>query len=171
VVAASYKGNKKLARMLYGLKYKSHDEELGEKLSTLIWNAMNRVFSEEVLGRVVVIPVPLYAKRLQERGFNQSEVLTQCFRGGISVRTDVLERHEKTKSQVEAGKRKERQENLKGAFRVVVQSFERGQSLDPNAFYLIVDDVCTTGSTLEECCSTLRSAGAKYVWGATVARA
>jgi competence protein ComFC len=200
VVAAPYKGNKQLERMLYGLKYQSHDEELGEKLSTLVWNAMNRVFSEEVLNRMVVIPTPLYAGRLRERGFNQSEVLTCQFavdsrqktesdekgaeseevkkRGregfdrdngirkhrGLVVRTDVLERHEKTKSQVEAGKRKERQENLKGAFIVVGK-------IDPQAFYILVDDVCTTGSTLEECCRMLRESGARYVWGVVVARA
>jgi len=117
----------------------------------------------------VVIPVPLHASKLRQRGFNQSELIARAaLKRGIGAGTlpltvSVLERSRPTESQTGLT-RHQRRENVRGAFRVVRPDEIAGRDI------LLVDDVFTTGTTVSECARVLRRAGANSVWVATVAR-
>ncbi|MCO6450542.1 MAG: ComF family protein [Caldilineales bacterium] len=113
-----------------------------------------------------VVPVPLHPDRLAFRGYNQSELLAaEVARSQhIPMRADVIARTRHTPPQVHLN-RKERIENVNGAFAPV-----NGRSLSGETC-LLIDDVCTTGSTLRASGEALRAAGAGDVWALTVARA
>jgi ComF family protein len=112
-----------------------------------------------------LVPVPLHSARFREREFNQAEVLAQllALRAGIPL-LDCLERTRYTTTQTRLD-RQERMENLRGAFRVRKTAHVQGRHL------ILVDDVLTTGSTVDECARILREARAASVRVVTVARA
>ena len=114
----------------------------------------------------IVLPVPLHPKRLKERGFNQSGLLAKEFSRmqGLPVSFDLLIRKNWTEPQTRLN-RKERLENVKGAFSLCDASAVRGRRV------LLIDDVFTTGTTLSECAKTLKKAGASEVHVLTVTRA
>ena len=119
-------------------------------------------------GPVLVVPVPLHAKKLRQRGFNQSELIARAalkVHGGErwTLCADALHRRRETKSQIGLTSH-QRRENLRGAF--VVARPEQVADRE----VLLVDDVFTTGTTAGECARVLRRAGAAKVWVATVAR-
>lgn len=121
----------------------------------------------------IIIPVPLHIKRLQERGYNQAERIAHFLSQHLVdlqwENQTVIEGLQKllhTESQV--GKSgAERQENVKDAFTVVPQF----QDILVDKSILLIDDVCTTGSTLQVCTEALREAGVKAIYVATVSRA
>jgi ComF family protein len=112
-----------------------------------------------------VIPVPLSRGRLQSRGFNQSELLARPLAevNGWVLDFTSLVRARDTRQQTELPAR-ERRANVVGAFAVVRPEAVQGKRV------LLVDDVCTTGATLEACATPLLEAGAAGVWGLVVAR-
>ncbi len=114
----------------------------------------------------VVVPVPLHPLRLRERGYNQSELLARPLARALGRRMDAgaLLRKIDTPHQSRLS-REERLENLKGAFAVDFPERVRGRVV------LLVDDVSTTGATLEACAAALRRAGAARVMPFTFARA
>lgn len=116
-------------------------------------------------GGTVVVPVPLHPRRLRERGFNQSLLIARelARAAGLELSYDRLKRERDTGQQVGL-KAAERKENVKGAFRLEGAEFFR------NRRALLVDDVMTTGATLNECAKLLSLAGAE-VEAITVARA
>jgi ComF family protein len=113
----------------------------------------------------VLVPVPLHSRRLRERGYNQSALLAAEVGklSGLPVVSDSLVRLRHTKAQVKTADAGERQRNLAGAFGC------RDAKLVGKRV-LLVDDVCTTGSTLDSCAIALRRTGASSVWGLALAR-
>jgi len=111
----------------------------------------------------VVTTIPLSAQRTKERGFNQAGIIAQAVSEVFSVpyRDSMLVRNKETKAQHKKT-RKERFENLKGAF--VAQKDLSGQKI------LVVDDICTTGATLLEASRVLYQAGAKEIKCFTLAK-
>ena len=112
-----------------------------------------------------LVPVPLFRKRLVERGFNQSLELARDLGKGLEI--PVLAKHlyriRDTRAQSELGAAK-RRANVRGAFAV-----KAAEGLP--ASVAIIDDVMTTGSTLNECAHTLKMAGVEYVEVWVIARA
>jgi ComF family protein len=110
------------------------------------------------------VPVPLHATRYRERDFNQAEVLAKLMakRSGRPV-LHALKRIRYTTTQTRLD-REERMENLRNAFRVRHAPAVQGRHL------ILVDDVFTTGSTVEECARVLTLAGAASIRVITVAR-
>ncbi|MBN1152269.1 MAG: ComF family protein [Dehalococcoidia bacterium] len=113
----------------------------------------------------VVVPVPLHSKRLRTRGYNQAELLSRALarRKGIPLNTRSLHRTGGGTSQVRSTSAGERRHNVSDAFTCIDESLS-GKRI------LLIDDVCTTGATLEACAATLRSTGVREVYGLTVAR-
>lgn len=146
---------------IHEFKYNGR-KELGQPLGELLagyWQSRS-------VSVDVVMAVPLHAKRLAERGYNQSQLLaeTLCRAAGLPLlQPEVLQRQRETQQQVHLGPL-ERQQNVSGAF------VWNGPPL-AGARTLLIDDVATTGSTLEACGETLLAAGAGRVWALTVARA
>jgi len=122
------------------------------------------IFCEHLAGAVLV-PVPLFARRLRERGFNQSLLLTKAFAEeaeGASVE-ELLVRVRDTQTQTRLN-RKQRLDNMRGAF-----AMKKGRVADPQTRYVLVDDVFTTGATLNACARALRRGGAELIDVATLA--
>lgn len=116
-------------------------------------------------GVDLMMPIPLHFTRLLKRRYNQCSLLTAELSKitGIQANYQCLVKHRKTRPQVEFSGH-ERIKNLKGAFSVKHQEQIQGKRI------VLIDDVMTTGSTLKECASVLKKAGAKSVDALTVAR-
>jgi ComF family protein len=110
-----------------------------------------------------VVPVPLHPRREYERGFNQADDLARCL--GVPV-MPLLKRIVFTRSQIELPKH-QRQENVKNAFAFC--PVPRSLIADPQVVVL-VDDVSTTGATLEACARVLKAGGIREVRALTAAR-
>lgn len=114
------------------------------------------------LSGSVVIPVPLHLNRLASRGFNQAELLAREVAERLNLSCQLLlARSKDTTSQVYLT-REQRLGNVRGAF-VAKGDVE-------NKRILLIDDVITTGATLEECARALKQARARQVWALVVAR-
>ncbi len=114
------------------------------------------------LNITCLIPVPVHASRLLKRGYNQSELLCQYISNltHIPVRNDIIIRNKKTTAQKELNV-DERLLNLQSAFKTA-------RHLPPGSIALIVDDIYTTGSTMESCTERIMEAGAVKVYGLTI---
>jgi len=113
------------------------------------------------------VPVPLHPRRKRWRGFNQAELLGKMMAAnlGLNFEPGLLLRTKNTKPQTQLHDQ-ERKKNIRGAFKVRQDS----KFIIHDSKFLIFDDVWTTGSTLRECGMVLKRAGAKKVWGLTLAR-
>ena len=113
----------------------------------------------------LIVPVPLHSTRLHHRGYNQSSLLAHEVgkKTGIPVSSDSLSRIREGTSQVRTSSIEERRQNVLDAFacNILLISDKR---------VLLIDDVCTTGATLESCALSLKGAGAIEIQGLTVAR-
>lgn len=111
-----------------------------------------------------IVPVPLHSKRLREREFNQADLLARALSrvSGLTVR-DVLVRSRYTGTQTVLD-RAERRQNLRNAFSLRKNANVTNQNL------LLIDDVLTTGSTLDACAAILLEQGAESVRALTLAR-
>jgi ComF family protein len=110
----------------------------------------------------IMAPVPLHARRLQARGFNQALLLAQGLEG-VPLAPELLIRVRHTRPQIGLNP-KERRENVQGAFTVPQPREVKGKNV------LLLDDLYTTGSTARECARALLKAGAREVNVLTVAR-
>lgn len=111
----------------------------------------------DYLRGAVLVPVPLHPHKLWKRGYNQSLLLAECAvraSGGEATVEELLKRMVDTESQTHYD-RATRQKNLKNAFALAPSA-----TINPVRRYLLVDDVFTTGSTLNTCAGVLRRAGA-----------
>ena len=126
------------------------------------WMAARFPAFPELSGFEALVPVPLHPRRARERGYNQAALLAAGLSGGTGLPVlDLLERVRDTRPQWDLG-REPRRKNLAGAFRA--QAGARGRSL------LLVDDVCTSGTSVEECGRALHRAGAARVAAYVLAR-
>jgi ComF family protein len=114
---------------------------------------------------LLMMPVPLHPKKLRKRGFNQSLLLAREVQSRLAVELDFLsfKRIRNTPSQTGL-KRNERRKNVRGAFHIDAQRPINGRAI------LLVDDVATTTSTLNECARVLKKAGSDKVFCLVLAR-
>ncbi len=146
--------------LIHRLKYqgnKSACSEMGKLFGSYLKNS--------VFGEIdVIVPVPLHPTKLRKRGYNQSEALAVGMAEALNkpVYRDVLKRKESSETQTRKS-RIERWENVEHIF-----SIHDGQKLKGN-HVLLVDDVVTTGATLEACANLLLSVGDVKISIATLA--
>ena len=152
-----------MARAILMLKYGEITPLGGWFASQLAKVAEGRL---EEFAADVVVPVPLHPSRLRERGYNQAELIARPLARllGIPFRSYLLVRTRPRPDKVRLTRR-ERWETVRGAY-----AMHRGAKVD-KIRVLLVDDVFTTGATLDACSRALRGAGAVRVAGMTVARA
>ena len=148
--------------LVYALKYEGADyaaRYMGEVM------AHRFGMLPELAGVNLVIPVPLFNRREVKRGYNQSERLARafCAKTKLPLTTTALVRVRDTGSQTKLG-RSARVTNMQDAFAVTDSPAVQGKTV------LLIDDVATTGSTLEACAVALRRGGAKRVLAYTFAR-
>jgi ComF family protein len=117
-------------------------------------------------SELLVIPVPLHPRRLRQRGYNQSLLLARHVSAGMRASLDFMSLRRTRDTKAQTGlKKEERRKNVKSAFKVEDRSAVRGKAI------LLVDDVATTGSTLNECSKVLRKAGCSKIHCLVLARA
>lgn len=158
-----------LARSLGPLSGRLHEWVVAVKFQgkTSLGYDLGRRAARELAGElgapVAVVPVPLSRRRRRERGYNQAEAVARGVADalGLPLYLHWLERTRETLPQTDL-RRRARQENVRGAFRAPPRSAGR---------VLLVDDVMTTGATLEAAARALRRAGTAEVVGLTLARA
>ncbi|GAB4375543.1 MAG: hypothetical protein Kow0042_21070 [Calditrichia bacterium] len=111
----------------------------------------------------LIIPVPLHPVREKERGYNQSYHIARGLfsQSGLPIHQNLLRRIRHTRSQTELN-REERRNNVDQAFQVVHDPEIKGKTI------ALIDDVVTTGATLNECARVLKLAGARRVLGFTL---
>jgi len=149
-----------LRNAIHRLKYKN-DLGLGEALGY----HLIQVYEKTQWHTDLIVPVPLSPQRLRERGYNQASLLARpvALYLKIPFSTQALKRVRHTNTQVGL-KAFDRVQNVRNAFKA-------SSTFVANKIVLVVDDVATTGSTLQECARALLEAGAKSVYGLTLARA
>jgi ComF family protein len=151
----------KVQKLLHALKYKGNTE-VGILLGYMFGQELKA--SGHLPDAEIILSIPLHSKKRKQRGYNQSDLLAEGFSKatGIPWSGEMLQRIRYTATQT--GKTKiERRENVQGVF-VAKEGFY------PKSVILI-DDVLTTGATLEECARTLSATGCKQFHIMTIALA
>ena len=134
-------------------------------LAAMMADHMTRVAGPVLVPGALLVPVPLHRWRLWRRGFNQAALLAQALarQSGADIDLTALVRVRATPPSVGMG-RAARAANVRGAFRVVAPARIRGRDI------ILVDDVLTTGATVDACARHLRRAGARSIHVLTFAR-
>ncbi|MBN1258484.1 ComF family protein [Candidatus Peregrinibacteria bacterium] len=169
IYALDYAKNPGIQAAIQQFKYK-FTRELAAYFADLVSEKLGQL-SMAKNGKIILIPVPLHPKRLNYRGFNQAEVIGRAVGERMGDRVEIIPLLARVRHTAQQAKltKKERHANLENAFilnKKCVHKFEPGKSI-----YFIVDDVCTTGATLENCAKVLKENGFKKVYGLVVARA
>ncbi len=152
-----YKGP--VPALAHGFKYRGRQDAAQ---AAGRWMAGHFARFGELSGCDALVPVPLHPRRLRERGYNQAEILARELSRATGLpMKNLLERPKATKPQWDLDQEARRQ-NLSGAF--VAKPQVKGLRL------LIIDDICTSGSSLEECGRALHRAGASRVAAFVFAR-
>lgn len=164
LIFATYYDRPLIKKLIQKMKYyfiKDVAEILAELPIKLIINS--NLYSS--LQPDLVIPIPLHRKKILERGFNQSEIIAQKIAQKFNwpLGNNIIARIKNTKSQTKLKKEK-REQNIAGAFTVCDKKIIKNKNI------ILIDDVVTTGATLEEAAKVLKKSGAKSVWAITVAK-
>ncbi|MDZ7612244.1 MAG: ComF family protein [Candidatus Moranbacteria bacterium] len=167
LISADYK-DALVKKLIHQFKYK-FAAELDAPLARIMIKAS---FRHELELPDLIIPVPLHSLRLRFRGFNQSELLAiQLARNlvpgyEVEVNNSILKKVKNTAPQAGMKDKEKREGNISQAFEANLTV----QSLIKNKRILLVDDVCTTGSTLFECAKTLSPLKPKSISAIVIAR-
>ncbi len=147
--------SKELQKIIRGLKYHKQ-RELAYYLAKFMYEYFLEVNNSNNT-EFCLVPVPLHKNRIKKRKYNHMELVCEEFSklSGFETNFGLIKRIKDTKPQYKLS-RKERLINLDGAFEV-------DSSLIPDKPVLILDDICTTGSTFEEMIKALRSAGVSNI--------
>lgn len=153
---AFFEGN--LREAIHAFKYDARTE-----LAPIFGNLLSDYLAAQRLPVDAVVAVPLHPTRERARGYNQSLLLARALAAQqyLPVWEDALTRERATRPQVELDAA-ERRTNVQDAFAATARV--------AGARLLLIDDVCTTGATMEACSVVLKQRGAKSVWGLALAR-
>jgi ComF family protein len=152
-----------LMRAIHRLKYEGRTR-IAKVMGPLLASFVAR-FPAVLGGDMVVIPVPLHLKKLQERGFNQALLLARHVSKHLKAELDPLTLRRVRDTRPQTGlKRKERRKNVRKAFDILEPDKIKKRDV------ILIDDVATTGSTMDECARVLKRAKAQRVYCITLAR-
>ena len=159
-VRAPYRYAGAIRQAILALKYggiKAGAPQLGDLLAGYL--------DPNPLPGEIIAPVPMHRRRLRERGYNQAELLARRVANHSALRyeRDLLFRTRPVEPQAGIGSAAQRAVNVAGSIGVSAGRDVSGASV------ILVDDVATTGSTLESCAAALKESGAASVWGLTLA--
>jgi ComF family protein len=149
-----------MRQAIHQLKYRNL-----RALAVPLAELLNDYLTANPLPGEVLVPVPLHPRRLRERGHNQSQRLAEELSNltNLPVTGDCLIRKHHTPPQARTATVEERRSNVTNAFTCVNDRLQDKQ-------VLLIDDVSTSGATLDACAKALKTAGATSVWGLVLAR-
>lgn len=149
------------------LKYEPCVKNLSQSLAKIIWYHLQlSEISQDIIDQFAIVAVPLHISRLKKRGYNQSEEIAKHLSNSLKIPliANGLERRaQKGQTQVLSDKAA-RLFNVEGCF-----SVPHPEKINCRKI-LLVDDVFTTGATLEECAKVLKQNGSEEIWGVVFAR-
>lgn len=148
---------KNLQKMIRGIKY-HRQKELGYYMAKFMWEYFKRVIEKEnITDYFDVVPVPLHKKRQKKRGYNHMKIVAEqfCNLSGYNLNDEIIKRVKETKPQYKLSF-KQKQENLRDAFRVDTTKITSNT-------VLLIDDICTSGSTFESMIKELKDKGVKKI--------
>lgn len=162
-IATSYE-NPLVRELIHKYKY-GFAKEISWTLAKILMRYLEKSFPDD-LKNYCLIAIPLHRQRLNWRGFNQSEELAKILSRQffIPLNKNCLVRQKKTSSQAEIKDPQERKDNLENAFIL------KNKKLIENKKIVILDDVFTSGATMEAAAATLKSGGAKKIIGLVIAK-
>lgn len=152
-----------IRKAIIALKYK-YSTEIAKELAQI---CTQKLIANRYQLNTILVPIPLHWKRLNERGFNQSEEVGRLIAKAMNwqFESNLLIKNKNTLHQVGL-KGSARRQNLRDVFSVIPN-----QVLRSSGYSLVLfDDVMTTGSTLKEATKVLKEAGFKTIWSLTIAR-
>jgi ComF family protein len=167
-VALEYDKSGFLKKMIVRFKYK-FSKELSEVLANILLTQIINVFGgfEDCYEKIVIVPVPIHKKKMRQRGFNQSHLLASHLAKKFDLKMiDCLRRTKCTNSQAMLG-RSERLQNVVNSMKIAKGVEQKNLR---RKMVLIIDDIATTGSTLNECARILKENGVSWVCGLVIAR-
>ena len=155
---AAFAYSKEMKRSMYGFKYNNR-REYGKFYAQSIWDLRKEVIFGWDCD--AIIPVPLHIKRQRKRGYNQAKVLAQYLESDLKLPIDdkILFRTKNTIPQKEL-ETKGRKNNIDNAFQTTTNVVKYSK-------VILVDDIYTTGATINECARVLKLAGVKEVYFVT----
>lgn len=167
-----------MKKALWLLKYKGK-KRLAESFAEIIYDKILEELSElsvmENFRNVILIPIPLSTKRYRERGYNQAELICKelikinNLRHGVDIKNNfrlennILIKPKETEHQARIENRAERLKNIIGSFAIKSEETIKGRNI------ILIDDITTTGATLNEARKILKQAGARKIIAFTVA--
>ncbi len=159
-IRAPFKFDGAIRQAIHELKYRNL-----RALAVLLTQLLNDYLTTSPVPGEVLVPVPLHRKRLRERGYNQSRLLAQELAKltGLPLVDDCLVRERHTPPQARTPNVDERRNNVADAFSC------RDRRLEAKPV-LLIDDVATSGATLDACARALKESGASSVWGLVLAK-
>jgi ComF family protein len=159
-IRAPFKFEGVIREAIHQLKYKNL-RSIAKPMALLL----SDYFKANPVPVEVIVPVPLHHRRLKERGYNQSELLARelSLRLNLPLECKSLIRSKYIVSQAKTQSAEERRENVRQAFTCKSSALQGKQ-------VLLIDDVCTSGATLEACASALKTTEPASIWGLVVAR-
>lgn len=165
IAASQMRGT--METVIYALKYRAMQQlavPLGDWMAGVI--GLRRDTALMFGANPLIVPVPLHETRLRERDYNQAALLARrlAIAAAMPLDESVLIRVRHTGSQVRTHSRIERLDNMRGAFAIAHPETVADRDI------ILVDDVCTTGATLEDCARALKEAGARSVSAIVLAR-
>lgn len=158
-------------KLIWLLKYRGV-KEIAEIFGNWLYEALIEDLAKinlyhEKQGRILVVPIPLSAKRLRQRGFNQAEEIANQLQKIdpklFQIESQILIKQKETRTQVSVKNRRDRLKNLKGAFTLKTSAKIRGRIV------VLLDDVCTTGATMNEAARVIGRGKPRRVIRVTVA--
>ena len=160
LILFEYEKKSALAQLIHDFKYR-FSFEIKSSIDVLLSSRIDCI--KEFFGDAIIVPVPLFKKRLKWRGFNQAELIAEII-ARVTGRplVHILKRTRHTAPQAELS-REARLTNVSGAFVM-------GKNVTLPRTVVLVDDVTSTGSTLSACAHALKSAGVTTVRGFALAR-
>ena len=164
LAAAAHYGNEKAHKLIWQFKYENW-LSAGTPLGSLMANHLRKTGHD--FSEYAVVPIPLHGGREWKRGFNQAAVIgariaKEFF---LPTMTGNLVREKETASQADQKDYAARETNIQGAFHAKRPEEFKGKNI------LLVDDVTTSGATLQEATRVLKQCGAKKIIAAVIARA
>lgn len=167
--------NRNLDSLIYFFKYEDYIRKLILDFKFFNKFYLGKVFSkiilknEKICGKMkfydIIIPVPMHKIKKLERGYNQTEILSQDLAKNLNVlyNKNILVKVVNNKRQSSLSE-KERHKNIKNVFKI------KNSDKIKNKKIILVDDICTTSATLEECSKVLKVAGAKEILALVIAK-
>ena len=167
--------NRNLDSLIYFFKYEDYIRKLILDFKFFNKFYLGKVFSkiilknEKICGKMkfydIIIPVPMHKIKKLERGYNQTEILSEDLAKNLNVlyNKNILVKVVNNKRQSSLSE-KERHKNIKNVFKI------KNSDKIKNKKIILVDDICTTSATLEECSKVLKVAGAKEILALVIAK-